>query len=46
MREGQRNTSRAYLGTKYFSCDGKVLDEIRKGRETFEVYNIKLKKQL
>ena len=33
MPEEQRNTSGAYQGAKYFSYNGKVLDEIRKERE-------------
>ena len=33
MPEQQRNTSGAYQGAKYFSYNGKVLDEIRKERE-------------
>ena len=33
MPEEQRNTSGAYQGAKYFSYDGKVLDEIRKEKE-------------
>lgn len=33
MPEEQRNTSGAYQGAKYFSYNGKVLDEIRKKRE-------------
>ena len=33
MPEEQRNTSGAYQGAKYFSYEGKVLDEIRKERE-------------
>ena len=33
MPESQRNTSGAYQGAKYFSYDGKVLDEIRKEKE-------------
>ena len=35
MPEEQRNTSGAYQGAKYFSYEGKVLDEIRKEREGF-----------
>ena len=34
MPEEQRNTSGAYQGAKYFSYDGKVLDEIRKEKES------------
>ena len=33
MPEEQRNTSGAYQGAKYFSYNGKMLDEIRKERE-------------
>ena len=33
MPEEQRNTSGAYQGAKYFSYNGKVLDEIRKENE-------------
>ena len=33
MPEEQRNTSGAYQGAKYFSYNGKVLDEIRKEKE-------------
>ena len=33
MPEEQRNTSGAYQGAKYFSYQGKVLEEIRKERE-------------
>jgi hypothetical protein len=33
MPEELRNTSGAYQGAKYFSYNGKVLDEIRKERE-------------
>ena len=33
MLEEQRNTSGAYQGAKYFSYNGKVLDEIRKEKE-------------
>ena len=33
MPENQRNTSGAYQGAKYFSYNGKVLDEIRKEKE-------------
>ena len=33
MPEEQRNVSGAYQGTKYFSYNGKVLDEIRKEKE-------------
>ena len=33
MPDEQRNTSGAYQGAKYFSYNGKVLDEIRKERE-------------
>ena len=33
MPEEQRNTSGAYQGAKYFTYNGKVLDEIRKERE-------------
>ena len=33
MPEEQRNNSGAYQGAKYFSYDGKVLDEIRKEKE-------------
>ena len=33
MPEEQRNVSGAYQGAKYFSYDGKVLDEIRKEKE-------------
>ena len=33
MPEEQRNTSGAYKGAKYFSYNGKVLDEIRKEKE-------------
>ena len=33
MPEEQRNNSGAYQGAKYFSYNGKVLDEIRKERE-------------
>ena len=35
MPEDQRNASGAYQGAKYFSYDGKVLDEIRKEKEVF-----------
>ena len=35
MPEEHRNTSGAYQGAKYFSYNGKVLDEIRKEKETF-----------
>ena len=34
MPEEQRNTSGAYQGAKYFSYNGKVLDEIRKEKES------------
>ena len=34
MPEEHRNTSGAYQGAKYFSYKGKVLDEIRKEKET------------
>lgn len=34
MPEEQRNASGAYQGAKYFSYHGKVLDDIRKERET------------
>lgn len=34
MPEEQRNVSGAYQGAKYFSYNGKVLDEIRKERES------------
>ena len=33
MPEEYRNTSGAYQGAKYFSYNGKVLDEIRKEKE-------------
>jgi hypothetical protein len=33
MPEEQCNTSGAYQGAKYFSYNGKVLDEIRKEKE-------------
>ena len=33
MPEEHRNTSGAYQGAKYFSYNGKVLDEIRKEKE-------------
>ena len=33
MPEEQRNTSGAYQGAKYFSYNGKMLDEIRKEKE-------------
>ena len=33
MPEDQRNASGAYQGAKYFSYNGKVLDEIRKEHE-------------
>ncbi len=33
MPEEQRNTSGAYQGAKYFSYNGKVLDELRKEKE-------------
>ena len=33
MPEDHRNTSGAYQGAKYFSYNGKVLDEIRKEKE-------------
>ena len=36
MPEDQRNTSGAYQGAKYFSYNGKVLDEIRKEKENNE----------
>ena len=36
MPEEQRNTSGAYQGAKYFSYNGKVLDEIRKEKEDNE----------
>lgn len=36
MPEEQRNTSGAYQGPKYFSYNGKVLDEIRKEKETIK----------
>ena len=36
MPEEHRNTSGAYQGAKYFSYKGKVLDEIRKERESIE----------
>ena len=39
MPEDHRNTSGAYQGAKYFSYNGKVLDEIRKEKE-MEVANI------
>ena len=35
-RRIKRNTSGAYQGAKYFSCNGKVLDEIRKEKEQTE----------
>lgn len=34
MPEDHRNASGAYQGAKYFSYHGKVLDEIRKEKET------------
>ena len=37
MPEEQRNTSGAYQGAKYFSYNGKVLDEIRKEKEENEI---------
>ena len=36
MPEEHRNTSGAYQGAKYFSYNGKVLDEIRKEKENIE----------
>ena len=36
MPEEQRNASGAYQGAKYFSYNGKVLDEIRKEKENME----------
>ena len=36
MPEEQRNASGAYQGAKYFSYEGKVLDEIRKEKESIE----------
>lgn len=36
MPEEQRNASGAYKGAKYFSYNGKVLDEIRKEKENME----------
>lgn len=33
MPEGQRNTSGAYQGAKYFSYKGKILDDVRKENE-------------
>ena len=33
MPEDHRNASGAYQGAKYFSYNGKVLDEIRRERE-------------
>ena len=34
MPEERRNTSGAYQGSKYFSFNGKVLDDMRKELET------------
>lgn len=34
LPEDQRNTSGAYQGSKYFSYNGKVLDDLRKEKET------------
>ena len=34
MPENKRNTSGAYQGAKYFSYDGKILDDLRKEKET------------
>ena len=36
MPEEHRNASGAYQGAKYFSYNGKVLDEIRKERENID----------
>ena len=36
MPEDHRNVSGAYQGAKYFSYNGKVLDEIRKEKETIQ----------
>jgi hypothetical protein len=36
MPEDHRNASGAYQGAKYFSYNGKVLDEIRKEKETIQ----------
>ena len=36
LPEQHRNTSGAYQGAKYFSYNGKVLDEIRRERECIE----------
>ena len=36
LQEEHRNTSGAYQGAKYFSYNGKVLDDIRKEREDNE----------
>ena len=33
LQEDHRNASGAYQGAKYFSYNGKVLDEIRKEKE-------------
>jgi hypothetical protein len=36
MPEEHRNASGAYQGAKYFSYNGRVLDEIRKEKECIE----------
>lgn len=36
MPEDHRNTSGAYQGAKFFSYNGKVLDEIRKEKEILD----------
>lgn len=36
MPEEKRNTSGAYQGAKYFSYDGRVLEDIRKEKEAVE----------
>ena len=33
MPPDKRNTSGAYQGSKYFSFEGKILEELRKERE-------------